>query len=90
MINNFQLQCSFCDKYQNQVNKLIAGDGVYICDECVSSCNGLLTDNLTTIGNTSNSDRSNFSSSNLPKQEEIKKYMDEYNILQEQLLRFLV
>ncbi len=38
------LKCSFCDKSQNQVRKLIAGPEVYICDECVDLCNEILND----------------------------------------------
>jgi ATP-dependent Clp protease ATP-binding subunit ClpX len=37
-----QLQCSFCRKSQRQVRKLIAGPGVYICDECIELCNEIL------------------------------------------------
>jgi ATP-dependent Clp protease ATP-binding subunit ClpX len=37
-----QLQCSFCGKSQRQVRKLIAGPGVYICDECIELCNEIL------------------------------------------------
>ena len=38
------LQCSFCGKTQDQVQKLIAGPGIYICDECVHLCNEILID----------------------------------------------
>jgi ClpX C4-type zinc finger len=41
-----QLKCSFCGKPQNTVKKLIAGPGVYICDECVDLCNEILDDEL--------------------------------------------
>ena len=37
-----QLQCSFCGKSQRQVRKLIAGPGVYICDECIELCNEII------------------------------------------------
>ncbi len=40
------LKCSFCGKAQNQVVKLIAGPGVYICDECVDLCNDIITEEV--------------------------------------------
>jgi hypothetical protein len=40
------LRCSFCDKSQNDVRKLIAGPTVFICDECVSACNDILLDDI--------------------------------------------
>ena len=40
------LKCSFCGKSQEQVRKLIAGPGVYICDECIDLCNEILDDEL--------------------------------------------
>jgi ATP-dependent Clp protease ATP-binding subunit ClpX len=89
MTEKFQLQCSFCDRSQDQVNNLIAGDGVYICDECVRRCNSLLTKNLNTISNTSNSDNSQFSSPQLPKPQELKSYLDEYIVGQEEAKKVL-
>ena len=44
--NNDQLKCSFCGKSQRQVRKLIAGPGVYICDECIELCNDIVEDEL--------------------------------------------
>ena len=41
-----RLKCSFCGKTQDQVKKLIAGPGVYICDECVDLCNEILDEEL--------------------------------------------
>ena len=41
---NEQLLCSFCGKSQRQVKKLIAGPGVYICDECIDLCNEIIAD----------------------------------------------
>ena len=41
-----QLQCSFCGKSQRQVRKLIAGPGVYICDECIDLCNEIIEEEL--------------------------------------------
>src|SRR5205809_6656001 len=40
------LRCSFCNKHQNNVRKLIAGPGVYICDECIALCNDLIAEEL--------------------------------------------
>src|SRR4030095_4828822 len=45
---NEQLLCSFCGKSQRQVKKLIAGPGVYICDECIDLCNEHIDEELTT------------------------------------------
>ena len=41
-----QLKCSFCGKNQEQVRRLIAGPGVYICDECINLCSEIITDDL--------------------------------------------
>ena len=46
--SNDQLLCSFCGKSQRQVKKLIAGPGVYICDECIDLCNEIIDEELTT------------------------------------------
>ena len=43
---NKQLKCSFCGKPQSQVTKLVAGPGVYICDECIHICMDILDDRL--------------------------------------------
>ena len=42
---NKQLKCSFCGKPQSQVNRLVAGPGVYICDECIQVCQEILKEN---------------------------------------------
>ena len=47
---NEQLLCSFCGKSQRQVKKLIAGPGVYICDECIDLCNEIIDEELTAPG----------------------------------------
>lgn len=41
-----QLKCSFCGKLQDQVKKLVAGPGVYICDECIELCNEIIEEEL--------------------------------------------
>jgi ATP-dependent Clp protease ATP-binding subunit ClpX len=69
------LRCSFCNKDQNDVRKLIAGPTVFICDECVEVCNDIIADD-------SKFDRGTRSS--LPLPTEIKKFLDEYVIGQEQ------
>lgn len=97
MIDNLQLKCSFCDKYQDQVNRLIAGTGVNICDECIEACNELLAQES---NNSDNSGRPNQSSSSqegeqdisfaqLPKPKELKQYLDEYIIGQEEAKKVL-
>jgi len=71
------LRCSFCNKDQNDVRKLIAGPTVFICDECVEVCNDIIADD----GRFEN--RSSVRST-LPVPHEIKKFLDEYVIGQEQ------
>jgi len=73
--DNEVLRCSFCNKDQNDVRKLIAGPTVFICDECVEVCNDIIADD-------SKFDRGK--SSSLPMPIEIKKFLDEYVIGQEQ------
>ena len=60
---NEQLLCSFCGKSQRQVKKLIAGPGVYICDECIDLCNEIIDEELTAPPT--------FDIDNLPKPKEI-------------------
>ncbi len=73
---NDVLRCSFCNKDQNDVRKLIAGPTVFICDECVEVCNDIIADDNRF------EHRSNRSA--LPTPQEIKKFLDEYVIGQEQ------
>jgi ATP-dependent Clp protease ATP-binding subunit ClpX len=70
------LRCSFCNKDQNDVRKLIAGPTVFICDECVEVCNDIIADD--------NRFESKGTRSSLPPPPEIKKFLDEYVIGQEQ------
>jgi ATP-dependent Clp protease ATP-binding subunit ClpX len=70
------LACSFCGKSQNDVRKLIAGPGVYICNECIDICNEIINDDEQTTSTTSRAA--------LPKPQEIKSYLDEYVIGQEE------
>ena len=67
--SNKLLHCSFCGKNQNEVNKLIAGPSVFICDECVDLCNEIIRDEL--------EEKSLKSRENLPKPKEIKTILDE-------------
>ena len=70
------LRCSFCNKDQNDVRKLIAGPTVFICDECVEVCNDIIADD--------NRFENRGARSTLPVPQEIKKFLDEYVIGQEQ------
>ena len=74
------LKCSFCGKTQNQVHKLIAGQGVYICDQCIELCSEILEEEL----GTNESDFDVDSDINLLKPREIKEFLDEYVIGQDE------
>ncbi|STB94765.1 ATP-dependent Clp protease ATP-binding subunit ClpX [Corynebacterium amycolatum] len=77
------LKCSFCGKSQKQVKKLIAGPGVYICNECIELCNEIIEEELNTGGEaTGNDDR-------LPRPMEIRDFLDEYVIGQDVAKRTL-
>ena len=78
---NEQLLCSFCGKSQRQVKKLIAGPGVYICDECIDLCNEIIDEELTTP--------STLDFANLPKPREIHALLNEYVVSQEDAKRTL-
>ncbi|MGH3327094.1 MAG: ATP-dependent Clp protease ATP-binding subunit ClpX [Streptomycetales bacterium] len=69
------LKCSFCGKSQKQVKKLIAGPGVYICDECIDLCNEIIEEEL--------SESSDLKWDDLPKPREIYEFLDSYVIGQE-------
>jgi len=70
-----QLKCSFCGKLQDQVKKLVAGPGVYICDECIELCNEIIEEEL--------ADETTLDMGDIPKPKEIKAILDQYVIDQE-------
>ena len=71
------LKCSFCGKSQKQVQQLIAGPGVYICDECVELCNEIIEERLAEAGEEASTEFE------LPKPREIYSFLEEYVIGQE-------
>ena len=75
------LKCSFCGKTQKQVKKLIAGPGVYICDECIDLCNEIIVEEL--------SETAALSLTELPKPQEIFDFLDQYVIGQDRAKKSL-
>ncbi|MEV0051505.1 ATP-dependent Clp protease ATP-binding subunit ClpX [Saccharopolyspora shandongensis] len=75
------LKCSFCGKSQKQVKKLIAGPGVYICDECIDLCNEIIEEELAEAGEVKLDE--------LPKPAEIHEFLDQYVIGQDPAKRNL-
>lgn len=69
------LKCSFCGKSQDQVRRLIAGPGVYICDECIELCSEIIAEEL--------EEKNQVDISSLPKPQEIKNHLDQYVIGQD-------
>ncbi len=78
---NEQLLCSFCGKSQRQVKKLIAGPGVYICDECIDLCNEIIDEELTTP--------TQLDLDNLPRPKDIYTVLNDYVVSQEEAKRTL-
>lgn len=76
------LKCSFCGKSQKQVRKLIAGPGVYICDECIELCNEIIEEELLAVDSAE-------SSAKLPKPAAIAEFLDSYVIGQDEAKRTL-
>ncbi|HZK17918.1 MAG TPA: ATP-dependent Clp protease ATP-binding subunit ClpX [Clostridia bacterium] len=76
-----QLKCSFCGKTQDQVKKLVAGPGVYICDECIELCNEIIEEEL--------SEDLSLEIGDIPKPKEIKDILDQYVIGQDYAKRSL-
>ena len=77
-----QLKCSFCGKTQEQVRKLVAGPGVYICDECIELCNEIIEEEI--------EDELELNLVDLPKPVEIHGVLDKYVIGQEDAKKFFV
>ncbi|MFM9376408.1 ATP-dependent Clp protease ATP-binding subunit ClpX [Gordonia sp. VNK21] len=75
------LKCSFCGKSQKQVKKLIAGPGVYICDECIDLCNEIIEEEL--------AETSDVKLDELPKPAEIREFLDTYVVGQDTAKRTL-
>lgn len=76
-----QLKCSFCGKTQEQVRKLVAGPGVYICDECIELCNEIIEEEL--------SEEMELDLVELPRPTEIKEILDQYVIGQDEAKKSL-
>lgn len=76
-----QLKCSFCGKTQDQVRRLVAGPGVYICDECIELCQEIIEEEF--------EDASELELKDIPKPAEIKQVLDQYVIGQERAKRTL-
>lgn len=74
-------RCSFCGKPEEEVNKLLSGPGVYICDECVGMCNSILGGEFET--------KHGYTGGELPKPKEIKAFLDEYVVGQEEAKKIL-
>ncbi|MBU4194904.1 MAG: ATP-dependent Clp protease ATP-binding subunit ClpX [Actinobacteria bacterium] len=75
------LKCSFCGKTQRHVKKLIAGPGVYICDECIELCNEIIAEEIT--------ESPEIQLSSLPKPKEIYEFLNEYVVGQDDAKRVL-
>ena len=82
-----QIRCSFCGKTQDEVNRLIAGPGVYICDECIEVCFEILDGDYEDFDQKSDSPTAKIENTPVPR--EIKAVLDEYVIGQDDAKRSL-
>ena len=76
-----QLKCSFCGKTQDQVRKLVAGPGVYICDECIELCNEIIAEEF--------SEDVEVELKDVPKPRDIRAILDQYVIGQDEAKKTL-
>lgn len=81
--NGEVLCCSFCGKSQNEVKKLVAGRGVYICDECIEVCINIVADEMNEIAKAEGGN----TAEKLPTPSKIKEFLDQYVIGQDQAKR---
>lgn len=94
MSSNDRLKCSFCGKTQDQVKKLIAGPDVFICDECVELCNEILDEEFFEAKEKTDGEKKESSSKEdedkaIPKPHEIKAYLDEHIVGQDDAKKVL-
>ena len=92
--NDKDIRCSFCGKHSGEVERMIAGPGVYICNECIELCNDVLNDEPPMPRSERHSHSSSRKSASAPQQEipkpaEIKKVLDDYVIGQERAKKIL-
>ena len=92
--NDKDIRCSFCGKHSGEVERMIAGPGVYICNECIELCNDVLNDEPPMPRSERHSHGSSHKTSSAPQQEipkpaEIKKVLDDYVIGQERAKKIL-
>ncbi len=80
--NRHSLVCSFCNRSQDEVRKLIAGPSVYICDECIDLCNDIISEEVDTESVAATQSR-------VPKPRDIKTYLDQYVVGQEMAKKVL-
>lgn len=80
--NRHSLVCSFCNRSQDEVRKLIAGPSVYICDECIDLCNDIISEEVDTEAVSATQSR-------VPKPRDIKSYLDQYVVGQEMAKKVL-